>query len=414
VTLIKTSLLNAIAVAVKILTSIVLNKVLAVYVGPTGYAVIGQFQNFITMLTTVASGAFNTGVTKYTAEYFDDEDKQRLVWSTAGTIAVISSFFVGLILIFFRVPLSELLLYNSSYSDIFIWLGLTLILFVLNRLLVAILNGKKEIKRLVSVNILSSLVSLLITGILVIYWGLYGALIAMTINQSVILIVSLAICYRADWFNIKSIFGRIDKGILSKLGKFSLMALVSAVSVPIAQVIIRKYLGAEFGLDAAGHWEAMMRISAMYLMMVTGPLGIYYLPRLSEIRERSELRKEIIHGYQIILPIVMVGALSIYLMREWIVLNLFTEEFIPMVQLFAWQMAGDTVKIGSWLLAYLMLGRAMTKAFIITELAFTVSWILFVIIFTTEIGVQGAQLAYFVNYILYWVVMWVFMKRYVF
>jgi polysaccharide transporter, PST family len=414
VTLIKTSFLNGIAVGVKILTSIILNKVLAVYVGPSGYAVIGQFQNFITMLTTVASGAFNTGVTKYTAEYFDDEDKQRLVWSTAGTIAVISSFFIGLILMFFRVPLSEWLLYDTTYSNIFIWLGLTLILFVLNRLLVAILNGKKEIKRLVSVNILSSLVSLLITGILVVFWGLYGALIAMTINQSVILIVSLAICYRADWFNFKSIFGRIDKDILSKLGKFSLMALVSAVSLPVAQVIIRKYLGSEFGLVAAGHWEAMMRISAMYLMMVTGPLGIYYLPRLSEIRERSELRKEVIHGYKIILPIVILGSVIIYYLREWIVLTLFTEEFLPMVQLFAWQMAGDTVKIGSWLLAYLMLGRAMTETFIITELAFTVSWILFVIIFTGQIGVQGAQLAYFVNYILYWVVMWIFMKRYVF
>jgi polysaccharide transporter, PST family len=412
-TLIKTSFLNAIAVAVKVLTSIVLNKVLAVYVGPTGYAVIGHFQNFITMLTTVASGAFHTGVTKYTAEYFDDPEKQVSVWRTAGTIAVVSSLIIGLIIIIFRGVLSKLLLYDPRFENVFIWLGVTLVFFVINGLLVAILNGKKEIARLVTVNIISSFMSLIITGALVVIWGLYGALLAMAVNQSLILIVSLTICYRSDWFKINEIFGGIDKDILNNLGKFSLMALVSAVTVPVAQIIIRNYLGVEFGLDAAGHWEAMMRISAMYLMLVTGPLGVYYLPRLSEIRERSELRKEIVHGYQVILPIVMFGALSIYLMREWIVLNLFTEEFIPMVQLFAWQMAGDTVKIGSWLLAFIMLGRAMTKAFILTEIIFSVTWILFVIILTDEIGVQGAQLAYFVNYVLYWVVMFKVIKNHI-
>ena len=51
-TLVKTGFLNAIAVAIRILSSIVLNKILAIYVGPSGYAIIGQFQNLVTMLTT--------------------------------------------------------------------------------------------------------------------------------------------------------------------------------------------------------------------------------------------------------------------------------------------------------------------------------------------------------------------------
>lgn len=83
-TLLKTSALNGIAVGVRMLTALGLNKVLAYSVGPSGYAVIGQFQNFVSMLTTFASGAINTGVTKYTAEYSDDEARQRMVWRTAG------------------------------------------------------------------------------------------------------------------------------------------------------------------------------------------------------------------------------------------------------------------------------------------------------------------------------------------
>lgn len=85
-TLIKTSLLNGIAVLFKMLTLLGLNKILAIYVGPAGYAVLGQFQNAVQMITTLASGAINTGVTKYTAEYHGEEEKQHTVWRTAGTI----------------------------------------------------------------------------------------------------------------------------------------------------------------------------------------------------------------------------------------------------------------------------------------------------------------------------------------
>ncbi|MGE4416327.1 MAG: O-antigen translocase, partial [Marinobacterium sp.] len=79
-TLIKTSLLNGIAVVIKMLTLLGLNKILAIYVGPAGYAALGQFQNAVQMITTLASGAINTGVTKYTAEYHEDEAKQHAVW----------------------------------------------------------------------------------------------------------------------------------------------------------------------------------------------------------------------------------------------------------------------------------------------------------------------------------------------
>ena len=60
--LLKTSVLNGIASLIKIAAMFVLNKILAVYVGPAGYAAISQFQNFIQMVITFAGNAINTGV----------------------------------------------------------------------------------------------------------------------------------------------------------------------------------------------------------------------------------------------------------------------------------------------------------------------------------------------------------------
>ena len=50
-TLLKTSALNGIAVLTRVGTALLLNKILAVHVGPAGYAVIGQFQSLVGMVT---------------------------------------------------------------------------------------------------------------------------------------------------------------------------------------------------------------------------------------------------------------------------------------------------------------------------------------------------------------------------
>ena len=106
-TLIRTSLLNAIAVAVKMATLLGLNKVLALYVGPAGYAAIGQLQNAVTMFTTLASGAVSTGVTKYTAEFAEQPDEQRKIWRTAGTLSVVVSLLLAVLIMVLRKPLAS-------------------------------------------------------------------------------------------------------------------------------------------------------------------------------------------------------------------------------------------------------------------------------------------------------------------
>ena len=160
-TLIKTSLLNAVAVLIRMLTLLGINKILAIYVGPAGYAALGQFQNAVQMITTFASGAINNGVTKYTSEYHEDEQQQQIVWRSAGTIAILGSVLSSLLVVLFREALAKWFLNDILLSGVFVWFGVALPLFVLNTLLLAILNGKKEIRRYVLANISGSVFALL-------------------------------------------------------------------------------------------------------------------------------------------------------------------------------------------------------------------------------------------------------------
>lgn len=393
------------------LTMLGLNKILAIYVGPAGYAAIGNFQNAAQMITTFASGAINTGVVKYTAEYHDAEEKQRQVWRTAGTIAVLGSVFTGLGVAVFSKQIAQWFLQDESYNTVFIWFSVTLVFFIFNTLLLAILNGKKEIHRYIIANIAGSLFALAVTSVLAVQFGLHGALTALAIHPSFAFVITLYLCYKADWFKFSYLFGRLDKQVVLNLSKYTAMALTSAACVPVSHILIRTHLADTLGMDAAGYWEAMWRLSAAYLMLVTTTLSLYYLPKLSELKDPKEIKAEILQGYKIILPVAAACGLVIYLLRDFIIGVLFTSDFIPMRDLFAWQMVGDTLKIGSWILAYLMLGKAMMKLFIASEIVFAAGFYAWTYFLTGMYGLEGVTIAHAINYAIYWVVMGVFIGK---
>ena len=410
--LLKTSVLNGVAVLIKTATMFILNKILAVYVGPSGYAAIGQFQNFIQMVTTFAGAAVNTAVVKYTAEYHEDENKQKVVWQTAVSVVSIFSFIFTCIVLIFHNQISLWIFKTEIYGSVLIWFAIFLIFFNLNALFLAILNGKKEILKLVIANILGSLFSLIITGFLAVKFGIYGALVSRSLYQSLNFIVTLILVYKAAWFKISYFFGKIDRDILKKFTAFAVMALVSAICVPLSQMVIRTYLVHEYSAMYAGYWEAMIRLSAAYLMLVTTTLGVYYLPRLSELNAIKEIKVEVYLGYKLIFPVAVLGGIVVYLLRDWIITLLFSKTFLPMRDLFLWQMIGDALKIGSWILAYLMLSKAMTKLFVITEISFAISSIALTYICTHIFGFEGVSIAHLLNYGIYWIVMSFFIFKF--
>lgn len=405
-TLIKTSLLNAIAVAIKMLTMLGINKILAIYVGPAGYAAIGNFQNAVQMITTLGSGAINTGVTKYTAEYHADEAEQRKVWQTAGTIALLGSIITGLLVAVFNRELADWFLSDGQYGSVFIWFGLTLVFFVFNTLLLAILNGKKEIKRYVIINITGSFFSLIVSALMIVQFGLYGALLTLAINQSLVFCVTVALCYRTTWFKLKYLIGRVDKKTAINLAKFTAMAVTSAITVPVSHIVVRNFLGDNLGWSAAGYWEAMWRLSSAYLMFITTTLSVYYLPRTSELSNAKEIKKEIIRIYKFILPFTIGCGIFIYFARDFFVAFLFSKEFMPMRELFAWQIFGDSLKIGGWILSFLLLSKARVKAYVFTEIISSFLFVFFTLFFCNYIGLRGVVVAHALNYAIYWILMY--------
>lgn len=403
-TLLKTSVLSFIATVIKMISALVINKAISIYIGPVGLAMIGQFQSLIQVLMSAAQAGINSGLTKLTAEYGLESGRLPKLFSTATRLCLISTILISLTLLIFSEFFSFKILETERYKYIFIIFSITIFLFVLNTILLAILNGLKEIENWVIINIIQSLYSLLITSLLIKFYNLDGALIAMVSNQSIVLLFTLYIFKKNKIIKLDNFIKSINKSDAKKLGKYALMGLTSAIFIPLSHIIVRNNLSNTLNWEAVGYWQGIWYISTMYLTVVTTTLSTYYLPRLSEINCKHELRKELLNGYKFIIPVVIILSSMIYFLRDYIILLLFTESFSPMRELFFWQLTGDVLKISSWLFAYLMIAKSMTKRYIFTEIIFCFTFVVFSYILVNEFGIIGMSYSFFLNYLIYLIV----------
>ncbi len=409
--IVKVFSLTSISTLVRMCTSLVSVKVVASIIGPAGVALVGQLNNFSTIALSLATGGINSGVTKYVAEYKEDNSVVKQYIATAFKIVVGCSLLIGLILLLGCRFLSKLVMLTPEYWYVFAIFGFTIIFYGINNLIVSIVNGYKQFNKYVKVNIVSSIFGVAFTITLVFLWGLPGALISAVTFQSLMIGVSLLMLRKLNWLNKEFFLGQFKKAIASKYFRYSLMTLTTALTVPVSQMLLRGYVMANISEVEAGWWEGMNRISGMYLMVITSSFSVYYLPRLSEIHDKNELRHEIFKCYKVIVPMLLVGFAIIYFLRFFIIRLLFTPEFMPMSQLFLWQMAGDFFKICSWLLAFLMVAKAMTKLFVSTEIIFSLLYLGLGWLLVHIDGIVGLTQAYLANYVIYLAVMSISFKN---
>ena len=408
---VKVTSMSAVATLVKMLASFVTIKIVAKVIGPAGIALVGQFINAVSMIGSVGTGGINQGVTKLIAENKENKNEQGEIIRHSFLVTVFSTLITALMLFLFNRKAGSIIFHTHEYDVLIIVLALALVLYTFNLLLLSILNGFMSFRKYIFVNIFSSILILIVSVALVFFFGLCGALLNCVVSQTIVIFVTLWYVRKEDWFPL--LFGKIKlkQQVFKKLGAFSAMAFTSALLFPITQIIIRSNIIDKISLQSAGIWEGMNRFSGMYLMVVTTSISTYYLPRLSGIKENREIRKEIFKTAKIVLPVLAFGCLIFFILRNTIISLVFTKEFTEMRYLFAVQMIGDFLKVGSWLVSFLFFAKSRTVDFIIAEVIANASMVGFSLLFISQFGLVGGVYGYATAYFIYFlVVLYMFRK----
>ena len=307
--------------------------------------------------------------------------------------------------------MSKLLFSTNEYYYVFIIFACTLPFFAFNNLLIASVNGFRNYLVLTKIKVANSLLALLISGLLAWNFLLKGALIAQAINSSVVFLVSLIIIYKFRYSYFSFDFTKYNKTVLNSLLAFTLMAMASTLLKPFVQIFLRSHIIANSSEFYAGIWEGVIRLSAYYTQIITIALGVYYIPKLSSLKKNDEIRKEIFNGVKIILPVTFLLALFILIFKDWIIMLLFSKEFMTMSSLIPAQLIGDILMIFSFMIGSLLLAKAMIKEFIIINISSAIFRITAGVILFNKLGVIGMIYANILVYALNVIILVLLFRR---
>lgn len=402
--LIKIASLQTTSVITRIIAGILTSKAVAVFIGPVGLALIGNLRDFVGASQAIATVGFYKGIVRYVAEFKDKTIELSKTLSTVYYTGFISTIMVSFFCYFNAQWINNSIFpeYNN-YTFVIQIFAIVLPFYALNMFSFSIMNGFSKYKILIVINIIGQILSVSIALLLIYQEKLKGALISVVIAESIIFLITLV-----GIINRRSLISyirveNVSVSVLKKMGFYSLMALFTAVFLPLVTIAIRSYIIDHVSYKDAGFWEAITRISKYYLMFVSSLIALYLLPRFAEITDTKEFKKEIFSFYKTVIPILTIGMLVIYLLKKYIVLAIFTDEFKPVEDLFLWQLLGDFVKILSIIIAYQFLAKKMFWHYILTE-AF-----LIITLYTTSVyfidvfdSVKGAVIAHFVSYVMYY------------
>ncbi|YCO03456.1 O-antigen translocase [Vibrio sp. VNB-15] len=411
--LLKVTAMTGLLTLIKMAMGFAIAKVVAIYTGPTGMAMLGQVQSMVGSLNGIINAPAGSGVVRFTAEHKDNGFAACSPWWRASIQWV-------LIISAIAIPMGLLLADNIAmwlFQDPrFEWVVMVTVCVLpfsaIGTLCNSVINGQQLYRRYVGLGMLSALLSGGVILAMIAMYNIQGALLAAAVQSALIGIVMLIANLRQPWLRLSYWWGKTDTKARKAIGGYMLMAITTALTVPISLILVRNILIEQVGWDATGQWQAVWKISEVYLGVITMALGTYYLPRLSSLKGVDAIVSEINKTTRIIIPIVAFMALGVYLLRDIAISLLFTEEFRSARELFAIQLTGDVIKIASWLYAYPMLSRGATKWFVSTEIVFSLLFVAFSYAFVSYAGLKGAPIAYLVNYSIYFIFIFLNVKRF--
>lgn len=408
----KVGLLFAASTLSKLLASLVVVKIIAVYIGADGLGRLGQFMSLMSMITILAGGGITTGIVKYVAQYKDDAAELKRYLGAASSVTAIASALVCTGLLVFAPWLSMWLLKTEDYASVIRVLALAQFLIAATNLLLGLVNGHQRVNAFAIINTISVILGASGVAVACSMYGIKGTMYGLIWFPACAILLLLPwyrYGLRFQWRDLKPTW---DRERIAKFMGFSLMMLVTVLTMQMSQIIIRMMIETKDSWTAVGYWQAVSRVSDAYLQFITVVLANYYLPRLSALKQRHEIQKEVNQAYRYAMPVLLVMSLLIFLCRDWIILLLFSREFLPMKDFFTWQLIGDGFKVAAYISAYVAVARASTRIYIAAEIYQAGMLLVFSHFFIGKFGAVGATYAYCLNYIIYFLICYLSCKSY--
>jgi O-antigen/teichoic acid export membrane protein len=408
----KVGILFAASTLSKLIAGLLIVKIVAIYLGAQGLGQLGQFMSLMSMITILAGGGINTGIIKYVAEFEKDERQLNGYLRAASMMTLAVSILLGAALLLGASQISLWLFNTNEYAVVIRVLAACQFAIAFTNLLMGVLNGHKRVHAFAVINAVSVVIGAAGVALGCALYGMKGAMYGLIWMPSCTILLLLPWYRFGLKFSWRRLLPQWDRQKIKQFAGYSMMIAVTVLTMQMSQIVIRYIIAGHNSWVEVGYWKAVSKISDSYLLFITVVLSNYYLPRLSALRSRLDIKKEVTTAYKIAMPVLLLMSITIFILRDWIILLLFSPEFLAMKSYFTWQLAGDAFKVAAYISGYVAVAKANSKLYIAAELFQSSLLILLCYFFVNTYGAIGATYAYFTTYFIYFPITFAILRYY--
>jgi polysaccharide transporter, PST family len=379
---------------VKIFFGIVINKIIAVYTGPSGFAILGQFQNFSAIVTGLANGSIQTGLVKKTAENESIEQRKK-VWNNALFLSLSLSILLSVIVWLLSETIANHVMLDMNYLFTLEVFAFSIIFYGLNLYILSILNGIGDVKFYTVANIFISLLSLIFVSLLTIVYDIEGAILGLIATQLCAFFVLYFLLYRKyknSFFTL--LYSNIDSKTIKTLLKYGLASFSSGVILAVMMIIARSMIVDYSSLDEAGIWGGAVKMGLYFNLLFALPISIHYLPMFSKTKNKRDLENHLRTAFKFLSPLMLIVVVFTYTFSDLIIKLIFTNEFLFISNIIVFILIAEVARVYAATLSNLFFAKQELVIPVRNEAIWALSFILGVYYSIDNYGLLGVSFSY--------------------
>ncbi len=404
----KSSLITGGSQVMVMVFNMVRAKVLAILLGPGGTGIIGLYSTTTDLINSIAGLGLTSSAVKNIAAANAEIDKAsiRKTLFVYRWLIRLSTITAALCMFIFAEYLSKYTFGTKDNKIGFQWMSLVVLFVGISNGQFALLQGLRRIKDLAIARVLGAFIGSIVC-ILVIYFlrkdGIVPFLVA---GSATTVLLSWLFAQREKISSLKVDFQEFKERSTTLLS-MGFAFLVSGLTVSATAYYSRILISNSFSIHDLGLYTASWTLSALYVNFILNAMGADFYPRLSGIINDHFKANELVNQQtEIGIAMAVAGIVGVVSFSGLILRVFYSIQFVDAWRLLQWMTLGMVIKVISWPLGFIVVSKGKARLFVLLEVSWGAIYVFLVYIFTQWFGLEGAGVAFFVTYLIYWMAVW--------
>lgn len=377
------------------LCAVVRTKLIALWIGTAGVGIISLLNSNLELLRSILFLNLNQSAVQKIASAKGND--QSIAISATSFLGIALGVVAAIIVAACSPLLSIWVFGHDSYTWAFAILAVTMCTGAISSARTAILRSTNRLRQLARATLFASITSTAAAIPLIYFWRMQAivpVLIIFAISQMVFLLLPSLHIPKCKFSTLQPHL----KPIL-KLG----LGITVAMSAPLlADQLIRIYIHTHAGIEAVGIFQAGYTIVNTYIGVIFTAISMEYYPRLSSVaRSQLKARTVVAHEISVVLWILLPIVILFLSADSLVVSILFSEQFHQSLPYISMAIAGTALRAASWCMAYMILARGDSLAYIFTEISSAAVLFVASIVCFNQWSYAGLGIAYSIQFLAY-------------